>query len=495
MNKIVDPVLGRVLSEAGRVALSSWGTYRMLFLPMFDASKRDWISRKRASAAFYNARRKVPAYAEFLRERGADDPDTWDEVPSMDKTNYVKRWSIEARCQGGQLPTRGAVLDESSGSSGTASNWVRGATERDAGRRLIQYSTRSTFGDESFILINAFALGPWATGMNVSMSLVDRCVLKSTGPDIGRIVATLELLGPKYKYVVAGYPPFLKTLVDSATIDWSEFHVSAVVGGEGMSESLRSALNKCFRSTVSSFGASDLEINIAFESPFAVALRQAAERNPSLASDLYGHGALPMIFQFDPLNYLIESDPERNLLFTINRLQNVSPRIRYNLHDRGIVRRTSDVLSTLRDHGITLEPPAPRIDLPLLLHWGRQDSAVGFYGCKSTPEDLQHVLMRRPELGGKVANFALHPYEDAAANKRLELWIELVEGAKAPEGVDVSSASWDSQIWAELAAVNQDFRESIRMVPREFQPTVKLFAFGTSPISGQDARIKKQYIV
>src|SRR5665213_1617796 len=427
MNKIVDPVLGRVLSEAGRVALSSWGTYRMLFLPMFDASKRDWISRKRASAAFYNARRKVPAYAEFLRERGVDNPRTWDEVPSMDKTNYVKRWSIEARCQGGRLPTRGAVLDESSGSSGTASNWVRGATERDAGRRLIQYSTRSTFGDESFILINAFALGPWATGMNVSMSLVDRCVLKSTGPDIGKIVATLELLGPKYKYVVAGYPPFLKTLVDTAAIDWSGFHVSAVVGGEGMSESLRTALNKCFRSTVSSFGASDLEINIAFESPFAVALRQAAERNPSLASDLYGHEALPMIFQFDPLNYLIESDPERNLLFTINR--------------------------------------------------------------------LQHVLMRRPELGGQVVNFALHPYEDAAANKRLELWIELVEGAKAPEGVDVSSASWDSQIWAELAAVNQDFRESIRMVPREFQPTVKLFAFGTSPISGQDARIKKQYIV
>ncbi|MEO7040695.1 MAG: CoF synthetase [Gemmatimonadaceae bacterium] len=495
MNKVVDPVLGRVLSEAGRVALSSWGTYRMLFLPMFDASKRDWISRKRASAAFYNARRRVPAYAEFLREMGADDPDSWDDVPFMDKTNYVKRWSIEARCQGGRLPTRGAVLDESSGSSGTASNWVRGATERDAGRRLIQYSTRSTFGDESFILINAFALGPWATGMNVSMSLVDRCVLKSTGPDVGKIVATLELLGPKYKYVVAGYPPFLKTLVDTATIDWSEFHVSAVVGGEGMSESLRTALNRCFRTTVSSFGASDLEINIGFETPFAVALRQAAEQNQSLANDLYGHEALPMIFQFDPLNYLIESDVDRNLLFTINRLQNVSPRIRYNLHDRGIVRRTSDVLAILRDHDIKLSPNAPRIDLPLLLHWGRQDSAVGFYGCKITPEDLQHVLMRRPELGGQVANFALHPYEDSAANKRLELWIELVEGASVPENMDGSAPSWDAQVWPELSAVNQDFRESIRMVPREFHPSVKLFTFGASPISGQDARIKKQYIV
>ncbi|HEY8310604.1 MAG TPA: hypothetical protein VIG47_08610, partial [Gemmatimonadaceae bacterium] len=404
MNKLTDPIVGRVLSEAGRVALSSWGAYKMLFLPMLDAPRRDWLSRKRASAAFYNARAKVPAYADFLREHGIGDPRHWDEIPSMDKTNYVKRWSIESRCQGGKLPTRGAVLDESSGSSGTASNWVRGATERDAGRRLIQYSTRSTFGDESFILINAFALGPWATGMNVSMSLVDRCVLKSTGPDVGKIVATLQLLGPRYKYVVAGYPPFLKTLVDCGQIDWSEYHVAAVVGGEGMSESLRAALNCCFRSTVSSFGASDLEINIAFESPFAVALRQAAASNADFARDLYGHEALPMIFQFDPLNYFIESDSERNLLFTINRLQNVSPRIRYNLHDRGIVRHTGEVVSLLRDHGMTLNPPSPRIDLPLLFHWGRQDSAVGFYGCKITPEDLQHVLMRRPEIGSQVAN-------------------------------------------------------------------------------------------
>ena len=60
---------------------------------------------------------------------------------------------------------------------------LRGNAERTATRRLIQYSARSTFGDDSFVLLNCFALGPWATGMNVSMSLVDRCVLKSIGPD------------------------------------------------------------------------------------------------------------------------------------------------------------------------------------------------------------------------------------------------------------------------------------------------------------------------
>ena len=105
----------------------------------------------------------------------------------MDKDSYIRRWPLEATCQGGRLPLRGGVIDESSGSSGTATNWVRGPRERYATRRLIQFSARATFGDVPFILLNAFALGPWATGMNVSMSLVDRCVVKSIGPDAKRM--------------------------------------------------------------------------------------------------------------------------------------------------------------------------------------------------------------------------------------------------------------------------------------------------------------------
>lgn len=489
MNRLIDPLLGRVFSRAGDVALSSWGAYRLLFAPPLLGRSRDWIARTRASAAFFNARRTVPAYREFLAEHGALDVKAFEDIPPMDKAGYIKRWPLEMLCQGGRLPTRGAVIDESSGSSGTASNWVRGEGERIAARRLIQHSARATFGDESFVLLNAFALGPWATGMNVSMSLVDRCVLKSIGPDVSKVVATLALLGPKYRYVIAGYPPFLKILIDTADIDWSRYDVCAVVGGEGMSEPLRAALNRCFRRTISSFGASDLEISLAIETDFTIALRQAVASDPSLGEELYGHEALPMIFQYDPLNCLIESDAERSLLFTINRLENVSPRIRYNIRDRGAVRTMREVAAVLARRAVTL-PPA-MLDLPLLFHWGRQDSSVGFYGCKITPEDIQHVLLRAEGLASAVANFALHPYEDESANKRLELWFELADGAETPMPVEALRDA----VLGELGAVNQDFRESIRMVPAERRPWVRLFPFGQSPISGQDIRIKRQYIV
>ncbi len=493
MNEVIDPVLGWALSKTGDLAISSWGAYRLLFAPVIGGHARDRVARTRASAAFYNARSTVPAYREFLREHNAENPATWEQVPPMDKASYIKRWPLESLCQGGTLPQRGAVIDESSGSSGTASNWIRGADERAATRRLIQYSARSVFGNESFILLNAFALGPWATGMNVSMSLVDRCVLKSIGPDVGKVVSTLKLLGPKYRYVITGYPPFLKVLVDTADIEWKEFDVCAVVGGEGMSEPLRAALNKCFRKTISSYGASDLEINLGVETEFTMGLRQAIASDASLGESIYGREALPMIFQYDPLNVLIESDAERSLLFTINRLENVSPRIRYNLHDRGVVRSMEGVQKVLRDRKLRVEQQGTSINLPLLFHWGRQDNSVGFYGCKITPEDIQHVILRLSSLGGNVANFALHPYEDEHANKRLELLLELAEGVVVPTGDGANALSDD--IWRELAAVNQDFRESIKMIPAERKPTLKLFPFGESPISGQDIRIKKRYIV
>jgi len=158
---------------------------------------------------------------------------------------------------------------------------------------------------------------------------------------------------------------------------------------------------------------------------------------------------------------------------------------------RGIVKPMSEARNVLRDHGVSIPEIDPTLDLPLLFHWGRQNNAVGFYGCKITPEDIQHVILRVPALASKVANFALHPYEDADANKRLELWLELENGVAMPD----TTADLDAAVWRELAAVNQDFRESIKMIPAGRSPTLKLFEFGQSPMSGQDIRVKKQYIV
>ncbi|MDP2344112.1 MAG: CoF synthetase [Deltaproteobacteria bacterium] len=480
-----DEVAGHALSLLGDAALTSFDTYKTLFV--LPPRVREWASERRASAAFLQARRLVPAYRLFLDEQRGLHPASFADIPSMDKDNYVRRYRLESTLLGGRLPVRGAVIDESSGSTGTASNWVRGPAERAATRRLIQYQAQATFGDASFVLLNAFALGPWATGMNVSMSLVDRCVLKSIGPDVHKILGTLELLGPKHRYIITGYPPFLKALVDAAKLDWSQYDVCAIVGGEGLSEPLRRALNKCFRRTISSFGASDLEINLAVESDYSMALRQLIDQQPELGRALYGDQPLPMIFQYDPLNAYIENGEDHQLLFTLNRLENLSPRIRYDLKDKGMVRTAADVDAVCRDFGVVLQR---RTALPLLFHWGRKEAAVAFYGCKITPDDLQQSVLNVPDLAAVVDAWGLCLWEDDNADKRLELWLLLKAGARAPVDVDAARAD----LLASLAAVNQDFRESLRFQPLDRRPTVRFFDAGTGPLANQDVRIKRRYI-
>jgi phenylacetate-CoA ligase len=145
----------------------------------------------------------------------------------------------------------------------------------------------------------------------------------------------------------------------------------------------------------------------------------------------------------------------------------------------------------LRDHGLDPKAMGLRVGLPVMFHWGRQDSSVAFYGCKITPEDMQHALLRLAPMLGEVGNFALHPYEDAEANKRLELWVEMGRAVDLPANREAATA----ELLRELGAVNQDFQESVKMIPQPLRPTAVFHPHGESPMSGQDVRVKRRYIM
>ena len=110
MNRFTDPVLGWTLSKLGDASLTSFNAYRLLFSPVVTPGLRDWLSRKRAAAVFYRARKRVPAYQAFLREHNAFSPGAFHEIPVMDKERYIKRHGLPELCQGGALPRRGAVM-------------------------------------------------------------------------------------------------------------------------------------------------------------------------------------------------------------------------------------------------------------------------------------------------------------------------------------------------------------------------------------------------
>ncbi len=362
-------------------------THALLLAPGFERL-RWWLGRRRAQRTAVRAARRVPAYGAFLAERGAS-VRTFAALPETDKRSYIARWSIPERCVDGRLPRRGVVVDESSGSSGTPTSWVRGPVERRASRELLRVGfLRHATGDRPVFVINAFSLGAWATGMNVTAALTRVSTIKSTGPDRDKILATMREFGPGYTYVITSYPPFLKGLLDDDRLDWSRYDVVCAFGGEGISEGMRDHVLRRARQVVGAYGASDLEISIAVETEFTIALRRAIAADPALASALTRqdeYGVLPNIFQYNPYAYLVESNDAGELVVTVTRPQNIDPRIRYNIHDRGHVLRMRDVVPVLRRFGHRHVLDERVLDLPLLLQYGRSDQSVDHNGASSRP--------------------------------------------------------------------------------------------------------------
>lgn len=452
-----------------------------------------WIGMLRARAVYLKAKDRCPAYQDFLAEQGYREQGRWRlaALPVMTKENYVKRYTVEARCYDGRLPTAGVVIDESSGSSGVPNNWVRSAEEREDVKRILQLNYQLIYKDTGLVLLNCFALGPWATGMNVSMSLVDVGILKSIGPDQRKLENTLELFGPRYRYLLFGYPPFVKSFVDATRLDLSQYRLDLIVGGEGISEPLRAHLLQFFRTVISSYGASDLEINIGVETDLTVNLRRLCARDPDLSRRLFGRETPPMIFQYNPLDYIVETTPDGELIFTIGRQTSAAPKIRYNLRDRGGTLTHKQLAARLAAHGHDVRDLAPRQSrFPVLYVFGRSDLTVPFYGAKVYPTDVEEVVNAHPTLLKEINSFQLTSYEDERVNRRLKLRLELCEGLNE---LGVPAAELRDIFFDGLCRANQDFREVTRMFDRECVE-IEVHHFETGPFAGRDHRIKNKYV-
>ena len=475
-------------------------TIRLIYVPGINKI-RQFNSKARAYSEFIKAKRRVPAYKTFLKTHNFSKPSfsglvpNIHEIPEIDKENYIKKFSIDARCVGGKIPTKNIIIDESSGSSGTATNWVRGLKERKRNAKMIEFGMRTLIGKEPLFVINAFALGPWATGVNVTMSCVSFSKLKSLGPEKEKIENTLKQFGENHNYVIMGYPPFLKYLVDNSEIEWNKFNIAFIFGGESMSEGMRDYLfQKGIKKAYSSLGASDLELNISAENDFTISLRRLLRSNKSLQSKILKHtGALPMIFQYNPTDFLIESSEAGELIVTIGRPDYISPKIRYNIHDRGHTLSLKDLYSVLKSLNISLDKlTKPQTDLPLLLHYGRADMTVSFFGANISPTDINEVIYSLPELSKIINSYNLSIDEDNEGAKKLIVSLEVQEG-ETTELLDLEKTQ--VAFFENLSTINQDFREARKMIPNSSLTVLCFEDFGSGSFKENDIRIKAKYIL
>lgn len=415
----------------------------------------------------------------------------------MDKHSYIERYPSADRCLDGRIPLRGTEMDESSGSSGTPFNWLRSHGELHEVHLQLSKFARQVIGPE-IVTINGFSMGAWSTGVNTAEALKRNGLVKSPGPDLEKIISTLRYLGPGYTYAITGYPPFLREILEYGTaegLDWRQYLLYGVVGGEGMSEALRARLLKSFAAVFSAYGASDLDIGVAAETPTSIWVRQQADRNPALRQALFGDDSrLPMLFQYNPLDYMVET-VNGELVITVNRLCMLSPRIRYNIHDSGSSHSYQTVVEICRGFGIDIETSpvataSPRFRLPFLYIQGRSDSTISYMGSNIYPEDIEQGLSTVAEYNDQIRGFALELREIGDGAVRPCVHVEFSDDASLEVETRLRTA-----IVERLLTNSRDFRAAAAENPTATEFLIEVHRPGTGPFEENSRRIKRRYIL
>jgi len=480
--------------------------------PLFELSATTpiprWIEPLGARGglrAALNAYRRVPAYRAFVDDSGwRDDPsltgvERLARFPVTDKKNYIIPFGTAARCIDGRIPLAGTQMDESSGSSGTPFDWVRGSMELGEMHRQFSQFARYVFGP-SIVTINGFSMGAWSTGVNTAEALHRNGLVKSPGPDLEKIVHTLQFLGPGYVYVLTGYPPFLREILEFGSergLDWRPYRLFGVVGGETMSEQLRDRLLESFIAVYSAYGASDLDIGVSTETPLTIWLRRAAASDPELRRQLFGDDPrLPMVLQYNPLDHHIEMI-DGELVVTVCRLSMLSPRIRYNVHDAGGNRSLRDVVDICRDFGLdpmAVETPdgRPPIRLPIMWVHGRSDSTISYMGANIYPEDVEQAIFADTDLAPRLGAFCLELRDIGGGAVRPCVHVEVTE--RQLDDGEIATVLRRAVV-ARLERNSLDFRAAVAENPTTAEFIVELHEPGQGPFAENSQRIKRRYII
>jgi phenylacetate-CoA ligase len=219
-----------------------------------------------------------------------------------------------------------------------------------------------------------------------------------------------------------------------------------------------------------------------------VAVRRLAGDDPQVHRALFGDDPrLPMLFQYNPVQHHVTVNGDGELLFTINRLDVLAPRIAYNVHDQGGVASLDELASRLASCGYDVGGLADDIvPLPFLWVYGRTDSTVSVMGANIYPEDLERALYEVPDLARITTSFCLGSEAQADGTIR-----PLFAFAITAEPDDELTERFAAEITERVRDFNADFRAAAREHPAAVAPVIRLHRPGEGPFAADGAKIKQ----
>lgn len=439
---------------------------------------------------------QVPAYQEFLISRSLR-PDliaTYEDfarLPLITKENYIRAFPLNERCRSGKLSTA-EIYAVSSGSTGQPTIWPRNLQDELVVAYEFERILKWNFNahERSTLAVVCFALGTWVGGLyttSICRYLAQKGFPVSViapGNNITEILRVIPELGRHYEQVILfGYPPFIKTVLDTGMasgLRWADYNVKMVYAGEVFSEAWRTLVTgrvagtDVLRTTATMYGTADAGV-LGAETPLSIAIRRYLAERPELAQSLFGEARLPTLVQYNPRSRFFETNGE-TLVVTCD---GTVPLIRYHIADKGGIISFDDMMAWLRR--MDCEPSVVfsesfsscPIALPFVYVFGRADFTVSYFGANIFPENIA-VGLEQPEFENTLTGkFVLEVRETVGGDSELHLAVELLPGIEKQE--KLASAVSES-VRTQVIKINSEFAH---YVPTQHQlPKVTLRSYG-----------------
>ncbi len=457
-------------------------------------------SFRRSLKLFYDASLRIPAYKEFLKENSvnADLIKTQEDfslLPTVDKDNYLRRYPLNELCWDGSLFSNN-IISSSSGSSGIPFFWPRGDEQHRETELLYSkiYSQTHDVANKSTLLVVCFSMGTWIAGVYTTLGAFGASrdnKLNVITPGIEKDDAISAILGLKQYYdqiIIAGYPPFVKDIIDygnSKGIDWSDINTKFSFAGEAISEEWRdNLLQLCGNKispleTVNIYGTADMGV-VGFETPLSIFMRRRISVEKAKYKHILVDNQLPTLVQYDLTQKYIEVS-NSNLIITANY---GVPLIRYDIKDQGGKISLNDLCSELQlvessfpllNNKSILENLAPS---DLIYIRRRKDLSISFYSLLVYPEHIKSALVDERLKGATSGKFFMKTTNDDNHNQVLEVHLELSPGTE--ESAAVSSLIKETTI-STLIEMNSEYRKLYNSIGKQAaSPKIYLYEFGTS---------------
>jgi phenylacetate-CoA ligase len=488
----------------------SAGSSRAPFLDVAPLNSRTqqhdpWQERgeRMALKLFHAMGERVPAYKHFLKAHGIDHRRVrtirdFKQVPQVDKNNYLRSYPLESLCWDGVMHN-GGIISSSTGSSGQPSYWPRFEAQEQEAIDIHEIILRDIFQADQYstLAVVSFSMGIYIAGVltaNCTQALGKKGYAITTAtPGIDKnatIKLVKELSGSYGQIVFAGYPPFVKDIIEAGEregIDWKKKRVRFLFAAEGFSEVWRDFMHAKVGSTdalmtsVNIYGTADAVI-MGHETPLSIMVRRDAFADPALEHALFGEvGRVPTLTQYYPQAKYFEMVNKELTVTTPSGI----PLIRYNLHDHGGIVSYDTVAQLWEARGESLESRMRKAGAghclwttPFVYVFGRSDFSATLYGLNIYPEHVRSIVETQSMQKYLTGKFVMRTAYRQNFDQYLDLHMELRPEVK---GRDELRREVTDYIFAQLQKVNAEYGALTKSIGDRARPEVELCAY-------QDAR-------